>query len=128
MAGVFSTPNAGFTRVGNRLIDLAFWPATIGALTRQIYFKADIEVSSGATTGNVRLQNVTDNETVTGTAVNTTSTSNTELSVGPLPVGVAVGDLKTGTPKSYQVQVSLTGGGGGDTVSITNARLCVRYV
>jgi len=42
-------------------------------------------------------------------------------------VGVAAGNLKSGTPKQYEVQVSLTGGGAGDTVTITNARLCVRY-
>jgi len=128
MSGVFSTINAAFTRAGNRLLDLAYWPATIGTLTRQIYFKADVEVSNGATVGNVRLQNTTDNETVTGTSVTTSSTSNAEISVGPLPVGVAAGNLKTGVAKSYQVQVSLTGGGGADTVTITNARLCVRYV
>jgi len=126
-AGVFSTINAAFTRAGSRLIDVLYWPATIGALTRSIYFKADIECSTPGTTANVRLQNITDNETVTGTALNTGLQVNTEVASVALTVGVAAGNLKSGTPKQYEVQVSLTGGGAGDTVTITNARLCVRY-
>jgi hypothetical protein len=126
-AGVFSTINSAFTRAGSRTLDPLYWPATIGALTRQIYFKADIEVSTGGTTANVRLQNITDNETVTGTALSTGLLVNTEVTSAALPVGVAAGDLKP-TAKQYEVQVSLTGGGGSDTVTITNARLCVRYV
>ena len=127
VAGVFSTINALFTRAGSRLIDVLYWPATIGPLTRSIYFKADIECSTFATTANVRLQNITDNETVTGTALNTGLQVNTEVTSAALTVGVAAGNLKSGTPKQYEVQVSLTGGGAGDTVTITNARLCVRY-
>lgn len=128
VSGLFSTTNASFTRAGSRLLDPLYWPATIGTLTRQIYFKADIEVSNAATTANVRLRNIIDNETVTGTAMNSVLVANTEVTSPALTVGVGVGDLKSGTPKMYEVQVSLTGGGGGDTVSITNARLCVRYV
>jgi hypothetical protein len=126
-AGVFSTTNAAFTRAGSRTLDPLYWPAAIGALTRSVYFKADIEVSTGGTTANVRLQNITDNETVTGTALSTGLLVNTEVTSVALTVGVAVGDLKSGTPKQYEVQVSLTGGGAGDTVTITNARLCIRY-
>jgi hypothetical protein len=126
-AGLFSTINAAFTRAGSRLLDVLYWPATIGALTRSIYFKADIECSTPGTTANVRLQNITDNETVTGTALNTGLQVNTEVASAALTVGVAAGNLKSGTPKQYEVQVSLTGGGAGDTVTITNARLCVRY-
>lgn len=128
VAGVFSTINAAFTRAGSRTLDVLYWPATIGPLTRSIYFKADIECSTFATTANVRLQNITDNETVTGTALNTGLQVNTEVTSAALTVGVAAGNLKSGTPKQYEVQVSLTGGGAGDTVTITNARLCVRYV
>jgi len=126
-AGLFSTINAAFTRAGSRLLDVLYWPATIGALTRSIYFKADIECSTPGTTANVRLQNITDNETVTGTALNTGLQVNTEVVSAALTVGVAAGNLKSGTPKQYEVQVSLTGGGASDTVTITNARLCVRY-
>lgn len=127
VAGVFSTINSSFTRAGSRTLDPLYWPATIGALTRSIYFKADVECSTPGTTANVRLRNITDNETVTSTDLNTGLQANTEVTSAALTVGVAAGNLKSGTPKQYEVQVSLTGGGAGDTVTITNARLCVRY-
>lgn len=125
---LFTTTSDAFVRATSYNLDLAGWPATIGTLTRSIAFKANIEGSGcGGALVHVRLQNITDAETVTGTALsapgeNTGETS--EVSSGPLTVGVAAGNLRDG--RLYEVQIHDTLGVSLDA-SIANARLEVSY-
>lgn len=122
--GVFNTNSSFAIRAGGRFLDLTPWPATIGTLTRTVKFVANIESSFSGATAHVQLQNVTDNETVTGTNLTTSNLSNTEVSA-TVTVGSSSGNLKTS--KTYEVQVYLSGGGATDRVTITNARLLITY-
>jgi hypothetical protein len=124
LSAVATTQSATPTRQGELWLDLANWPATLGPLNRAIRFIANIETNNVAKATNVRLQNMTDGETVTGTDLTTSSLGNTEVSAD-IVVGIAAGNLKTA--KLYAVQLSLTAGGLSDFATITNARLVVTY-
>lgn len=124
-AGVFSTGISTPTRVGGRYIDLAPYIGTtgiVGTFASTVKFYANIETTAG--TANVRLYNVTDGEVVTGSLLTTTNTTNTEVN-GTLTVGSSVGNLKT--QKVYEVDIFITGGGGTDRATCTNARLLFSY-
>lgn len=123
VAGVFSTNNSTFTRMGSRIVDLSPFPTTLAdgrTLHAAIVF--DFETTAGTAT--IRLQNITDNETVTGTSQTTSSVANTEVSVS-LTIGSSAGNLKTG--KTYEVQLELTGGSALDRATVTNSRLVLTY-
>lgn len=125
-AGVFNTGLTTPTRVGGRYVDLTnFVVLTSGAggsYATSAQFYADIETTAG--TANIQLYNVTDGEVVTGSALTTTNTTNTEV-VGGLTIGNAAGNLKSG--KVYEVDIYITGGGPTDRTTCTNARLVFSY-
>ena len=109
-------------RAGGRVLTVAAYAATFGALTRQVRFFATIETTAG--TAHVRLRNMTRNETVTGTDFTTMNIAPTEFNV-LLTVGVGVGDLVNGD--TYEVQVWITGGGATDVAICENGRLEIVY-
>jgi hypothetical protein len=112
------------TAVGGRVINLSSFPSTSGSLNRTITFYADIQSSSSSATATVLLQNITDNETVTGSTLSTTSTAPTELSA-VLTAGSSAGNLKTG--KMYMAEIYITNGQISDRVTLSNARLVITY-
>lgn len=79
-------------------------------------------VSSGPLTGQVLLYNVTDAETVTNSTLVTSSTAPVGLTSLPLPVGVAVGDLKS-SPKVYEARLTVSGALISDVVSVGSVAL-----
>lgn len=125
-SGNFSTTLDGPVRVGSRFVDLSPFPAIdVVGRVRRIEFVANLEVGA-AGTANVRLLNREDVEVVTGTAMLTTNTTNTELRSGPLSVGTSGGDLKD--DRTYEPEIFHTGGSPSDAATITNARLEISYV
>ncbi len=122
-SGDEATPSASPVRFGSRFLDLTPFPALHpSGLTRVIEFVANIETTAG--TAEIRLRNRDDTETVTGTAMSTTSLTNIEKRSGSLTVGTGAGDLKD--DRMYEVEVYISGGPG--AASCTNARLEVSYV
>lgn len=124
-SGEGSAPTGGSERFGSIFLDLTPFPAVnVLGLARVITFVAVIETIAGL--ANVLLRNVTDGEVVTGTALSTPNLTSTQVSSGPLTVGVNPGDLKD--DKMYEVLLSISGASPGQAASITNARLEIRYV
>jgi len=114
--------------MGGRKVDLSPYPAVVGRLTRNISFLVNVQKTSGATSVEVQLFDVTDAVQVTST--NLTHSANndlTELSSGSLTVGSSSGNLRSDAPKVYEVNVRMNGGGPSDQVFVANARLLVTY-
>ena len=124
-SGEIATTQDSPLRAGSRFLDLTPFPPVLSSgLNRVVEFVANIEVSGG--TGTVRLRNRDDMETVTGTQIATTGTTNVEVRSGALTVGAAAGNLVD--DRMYEVEIFHTGGSPSDAVTITNARLEVTYV
>ncbi len=105
------------------------FPATIGTLIRQIEFIVDIQKTTGATSVEVELFDVTNAVQITSTDLVYSATNDlTEVSSGILTVGASPGDLRNDAPTMYEVHFKMNGGGGTDQVFMTNARLLVSYV
>lgn len=121
--GVVSTTNTTYTRIAGRDIPVD-WPATIDGLTRVVSFFANIETSAAAAQANIRLYNVSDAEIVSGTVLESTSTS-TVLVGGVVTVGASPNNLKLGD--NYEIQIARSGGAGGDQAICTSARLSISY-
>ena len=123
--GEGATTQSSPVRFGSRFLDLTPFPAVHpSGLNRQIEFVANVETTAGTVT--VRLRNRDDTETVTGTTIVSASLTNIEVRSPVLTVGVSAGDLKD--DKMYEVEVFITGGGGTDAATCTNARFEVKYV
>lgn len=124
-SGDMATTDTSPQRFGSRFLDLTpFPPFNSAGLTRVIRFIVNIE-ASGTATANVRLRNVTDSETVSGTSLSTANLTNTQLVSSPLTVGTSSGNLKD--DRMYEVEVFKSGGAADDAVTCTNARLEVTY-
>jgi hypothetical protein len=120
--------NAAYTRIGGRKVDMSPYPATRGALTRQVRFVADLNVAGGATGAQVKLSNITDAEDVTGAGLVTASSSLDEQTSSPLTAGAASGNVRTDHAAVYEVYLKMNGGvAGTDQVVCTNARLVITY-
>ncbi len=128
VSNVTTTTSAIFERVGGRSLDVSNWPATLNGLTRRIDFIADIQKTSGATSADIQLYDVTNAVLVTGTSLTSTSDSLETVSVTNLTAGSSAGNIRTDTAAQYEVQLKMTGGGGSDAVFLTNARMFVTYV
>eukprot|EP00697_Spironema_sp_BW2_P008860 gnl/Spiro4/23585_TR11653_c1_g2_i1.p1 gnl/Spiro4/23585_TR11653_c1_g2~~gnl/Spiro4/23585_TR11653_c1_g2_i1.p1 ORF type:complete len:591 (-),score=-101.37 gnl/Spiro4/23585_TR11653_c1_g2_i1:13-1785(-) len=126
-SGLFSTTSNIFTRTGARYIDMSIFPSTIGALTRTVAFTADIDMTSGATSVEVQLYDSTHTVAITGTDLTSTSTTNARVTSGPLTVGSSAGNIRNDVASQYELQFKMNGGGGGDAVFLTNARLVITY-
>ncbi len=122
-------PGNVFLRVGGSSVDTSMWPTTIGKLTRAIQFQADIQKTSGVTSAEVQLVDITNNVTITGTDLTTTggSTTTARMSSGNLTVGSASGNIRNDQTAQYEVQLKMNGGSSNDQVFCTSARLIISY-
>ena len=125
-SGDLSTPETSPVRFGTNRLSLVPFPATnsVGQ-TRQISFVVNIETTNPSAVGSARLQNIDDDEIVTGSTLTTISLLAQERRV-VLTVGAAAGNLKD--DKMYEVVVFRTGGSASDSITVTNARLEIFYV
>jgi hypothetical protein len=123
--GVFTTNSNTFTRAGARTLDMTLWPPIVGISIRTVKFTADVDKTSGATSVEVRLYDVTHNITVAGTGLISTNNANTPLTA-TLTVGSSSGNLRNDVPTQYELQVRMNGGSA-DAVFLTSARLVITY-
>lgn len=121
--GVTSEMGAVPRRVGSRQVKWSLFSATSFGLTRTVRFKVSLEVTAGV--AHADLYNETDGEVVTGTPLTTSATGPTNVASVVLTLGAAAGNLKD--DKMYSARVWLTGGGGGDAATISDARIEVTY-
>lgn len=128
VSGVYSTTSITFQRMGGRSIDLSLWPRNRNGLTRRIDFVADINKTSGATSVEIQLYDITNEALITSTNLTSTNNTTTRVSATNLTVGTSAGNLRTDTIAQYEIQLKMNGGGGSDAVFVTNARLLVTYV
>lgn len=129
VAGDQTTILTTFTRAGGRKVDLTSFPSSIGALTRRIEFIVDVQKTSGATSVEVELFDITNVIQVTSTNIVYNSSNNlTEISSGALTVGSSSGNVRNDISTAYEVHFKMNGGTPTDQVFITNARLLISYV
>lgn len=128
VAGLFTTTNATYTRIGARRIDMTPYPSVVNGLNRSVTFVADLDVAGGATGAEVKLTNITDAQDVTGANLTGTTPMNGEQTSAPLTVGSSAGNLRSDHAAQYEVYLKMNGGvPGTDIVSCTNARLVITY-
>lgn len=126
-SGLFTTTSATFIRTGARQIDMSLFPATIGALTRTVVFSADVDMTGGATSIEFQLYDSTHTVAVTSTDLTSSSTTNVRVTSGALTVGSSAGNIRSDVASQYELQFKMNGGGGGDAVFLTNARITITY-
>jgi hypothetical protein len=129
VAGPFTTNATAPVRIGGRDVDMSFFPATVANKTRIVRFVAVIESSVNTATCAIKLQDATNNVTITGTAGTTTTSSGLVIfDSGPLTVGTSNGNIRTDMVPIYEVQLSMPVGNIiTDRAICTNARLEVTY-
>lgn len=129
VAGIFTTTSGTFVRATSyTLYSLSEYPERIGPFIRQVEFQADLDGEGcGGAEVTIRLQNITDGETVTNTEMSAPGENPGESSTvesGPLTVGTSPGDLKDLSLYEVQIQKS----GASVSATVTNARLEITYV
>lgn len=127
VTGLASTNLTAYDRKGARKINMALYPATIGALTRTVTFVADIQKTTGASSVDVQLFDVTHSAQV---SFLTYATDQTLVGVtsGALTVGSAAGNVRNDVSTMYEVSMKMSGGViGVDTVYCNNARVVITY-
>ena len=131
VGALFGTDQNTWTRAGSRVLDLSTgqYPALQVGRTRSIAFLADLNISGGATSVEVRLIDVTHGAVlITGCDLVSTSATTVELSSGPLTVGGSAGNIRNDVATIYEVNIRMNGGTPGtDKVFCTNARLTFLY-
>jgi len=128
-SGTFSVGVNTYLRVGSRKVDMSAFPPTVNGLSRTVKFVADIDMTAGATSAEVRLFDATNVVAVTGTTMTSSSLSNDEKTSAALTVGSSAGDVRNDVAASYEVQLRMNGGvPGTDQVFATNARLVIAYL
>ena len=127
VAGVFTTTSTSYVRAGARKFDVSPYPITLGALTRTIKFEGDIEKTSGATNVEIQLYDNTHSVAITGTNLTGTETANTLHTTAALTVGSSAGNIRDDIASQYELQIKMNGGGGSDSVTITNGKLIISY-
>jgi len=127
VSGNYSTTLSTFQRVGGRSIDMSSWPSLLNGLTRIVSFNADIQKTSGATSAEVQLFDVTNGVSVTNTDLTSTSLTLTTVSANNLTVGISSGNIRNNTATQYETQLKMNGGGASDAAFLTNARLLISY-
>ncbi len=130
--GEETTTSTIATRKGARNIDLSFWPAVAGALTRQIKLAVTLDCSDAAATATVDLYDQTNSVVVTDSELDNSAAGSkvtpTEFVSAALTVGEDAGDLRTDAVSMYLLRLRRVGGTGAHAVTCTNARLVVDYV
>jgi len=121
------TDSATFVRLGARSLDMTRYPATIGSLVRTVKFIADLDMTAGATSAEVKLYNLTNAEDITGTSLTHNTVVNTEKTSAALTVGVAAGNIRSGAAQ-YVAYLKMNGGVVAvDQAFCTNARIEIAY-
>lgn len=116
-------------RIGARELDLSLFPATIGSKSRVVKFIAVIEATSITSITGIRLQDITNNSTVSGTSTTTSSTSILLFDSGSLTVGSSAGNIRNDATTLYEVQLSMPSGNPStDRAICVNARVEISYV
>lgn len=124
-----STNLTAYDRKGARKLNMALYPATIGALTRTVTFVVDIQKTAGASSVDVQLFDVTHSVQVTGTALTYAADQTlTGVASSALTVGSSAGNLRNDIATMYEVSMKMSGGVIGiDTVYLNNARINITY-
>ncbi len=129
MAGVTSTTQSTFTLAGSRRVDMSAFPASIGALNRQVKLIVDGQKTSGATSVEVELFDVDNAIQVAGTnLVHSANDDLTELVSSALTVGSSAGNIRNDASTLYELNVKMNGGTPSDMVLVASARLQISYV
>jgi hypothetical protein len=116
-----------FNLTGARVLDVRPFSVNKEGKALQATFYATIYKTAGATSVEVRLYDVTQSVTVTGSDMTGTSSSPVELSAS-LTVGSASGNLRDDIADMYEVDIKMNGGVvGTDAVFIANARVVLNY-
>jgi hypothetical protein len=123
-----STGLSTFQRIGGRSIDLSLYSLTLGTLNLSMNFIADVQKTSGATTVEVKLVDVTHNATITGTNLTSSSNSLAKIEATALTIGTSSGNIRTDVVSEYEIQLKMNGGTVNDQVFCTNVRLLILYV
>ena len=127
--GSFEVKSTSYTRIGGRKINILPYPNTIGALTRNVVFVADLDSAGGALSSEVKLSNITDSEDVTGANLLSTSTTNDEQVSVSLTIGSAAGNIRNDHDAQYEVYLRMNGGVPAvDPAYCTNARIVITYL
>ena len=129
VAGIQSTNTSTFSRIGARKLDMSVFPTTVGALNRTVTLICDIQKTSGATSVEVQLFDVTNNVQVTSTdIVYSTDNSLTEQVSSTLTVGSSSGNIRSDSPAMLEFDLKMNGGSIGiDSVFCNNARILISY-
>ncbi len=131
---VAGTEMNGFTTpagTGGRELDITLYPALLtdnSGRTRNIVFKASLEVSAAGVDGYCRLFDTTHNVVVSNTTFQFANTVTTEITSVPLTVGTNPGQIRSDATTRYEVQIWKTSGAVTDRVICNNARLTIFYL
>lgn len=136
-AGTFSTGSNTYGRSGSRAVDMGRYPATIGALARQVVFVCSLENALHSATYSARahLLDVTHaNVEVAGTALDNSAAADkgvaAEYASAALTVGSSSGNVRSDVVTHYAVEFSGTGivDPMTERAILSGARLEIRYV
>lgn len=128
-AGMWSTPNPYFTKVGGASLDMANFPATMNGKTRTVTFVADVQKTAGATSVEVELVDETHAATLIATTDMTyaADANPSRLETAGLTVGAVAGNIRNDVVTQYGVYLKMNGGGVSDSVFLYNAKLKITY-
>jgi hypothetical protein len=127
VAGLQSTVNAGFTKVGVIVFDPTLVCPGNAAITREVRFRCVLETTSVAAACEIQLWNLDDGEIVTGTDLSSVSLTAERLLSAALTVGAVAGNIKSGL-RTYEVQILRNGGGSTAFVTCSLAQLEATFV
>jgi hypothetical protein len=128
LATGFTTTFGTFSRAGSLYLDMTPFPPTNGGLNRHVQFEAEVQKSSGATSVEVRLLDITHGVAVTGTGLTYSATNNlSRVTSGDLTVGSSSGNIRSDAATIYEVQFKMNGGTPSDQVWGMGARLVISY-
>ena len=122
----FTTTSTTYSQIGGRKVDMSLYPTVLG-YTRHVQFLADVQKTSGATSVQVQLYDLTNVVQVTS-MTHSADNALTEKTSGDLTVGSSAGNIRSDVAAMYEVDVKMNGGGGSDAVMITNARILIYYI
>ena len=117
-----TSTSATDTRIATRSLDLNYYPAAIGALTRRIRFFAVLEAASGSVTVKLNDVSLGSPTVITGSTLVRSSPITAELDSGVLSVADAAGSIWLTTPHLYEMVISSTGTG-----TCSGAWFSIRY-
>jgi hypothetical protein len=124
-----NTDSSTYVRLGECTVDLSLFVTPLqGLTTRTVKFVANLDTDGGVgVIADVKLYNQTNVEDVTGCNLTHNDSTPTEKSSAALTVGVAAGNIRSGSAL-YVAYLKMTGGTVGvNRVYCTNMRLTLDY-